>query len=79
MISAVESAFAVFVASSLSSRAAAAAAPNVHERVDRSRQRRDRRGHTVAEHTDFDLETLDEVLDEHLLVVPARERYRLRQ
>ena len=43
------------------------------ERVDAAGQRRDRRRHTVAEHAALDLHSREELLDEHLLVVPARE------
>ena len=49
------------------------------ERVDLARQRRDRRRHAVAEHADLDLGPLDELLDEHLLVVPEGELDRRRE
>ena len=46
------------------------------ERVDAARQRCDRRRLPVAEHAALDLHPRDELLDEHLLVVPPRERNR---
>ena len=47
--------------------------PLVLERVDLAGQRRDRRRHAVAEHAYLDLRARDELLDEHLLVVPESE------
>ena len=43
------------------------------ESVDLAGQRGDRRRHAVAEHADLDLGPVDELLDEHLLVVPEGE------
>ena len=44
------------------------------ERVDAPGKRRDGRRHAIAEHAALHLHARDELLDEHLLVVAARER-----